>query len=976
MDKRYEAYCLADPLFYDHPASSEDLSPAFEHTRRTAPAGWAATASGDWWQLMPADRKLPAQGWKIHVSATPGTAIGVLDALWDYCLSAGLAFKFVRSPGLLFLRNSKYAERGSSGKFATLYPADEAELERTLKQLDDLLAGSPGPYVLSDLRYGAGPLYVRYGGFAPRRCRDDATGESVPAFEDPRTGRLVPDVRGPVFAPPPWVKVPDFLAPHVEARRAASVADLPYRIEQALHFSNGGGVYQGTDTRTGRKVVLKEARPHAGLLGDGRDAVVRLEAERDALRLAAGSGAGPEVLDWFELGEHRFLVLEFVEGRTLNTLFSEKYPLIGHDRDPAAVREYTAWALEIQAKVERAIAVLHERGVVFNDLHLFNIMVRPDDSVTLIDFEVAAPVAQAGRQILAARAFQAPRELSGIPVDEYTLACLRLTLFLPMTGLLPLDRTRATALADAIRGEFPDVPSEFLDEAVLRITAAGQGRLRIPASTLSRELDAPLTRGDWEPLRSSLAESIAACATLERTDRLFPGDIRQFAHPGAGLGVAHGTAGVLYALHTTGLPVPDEFEHWLLRRTDTPPADTRLGFYDGAHGIAYVLDLLGHQDAAHRLIGMALDERWQRLGPDLAEGLAGIGLNLLHFADRTGDAALYGAAVEAGRLAVELLAQEDAARAGARAGGGAAGVRAAISGGVGGRAGLLRGASGPALLFLHLHERTGDDDWLARARTALRMDLECCTASERDGSLRVSEGWRALPYLAEGSAGIGMVLRRYLAHREDEELRTAAAAIRRASLSRFYAQSGLFAGRAGLVLALADADIWPADTVTAGPPDAASVPSSGSVSVSGSALGAGRVVAGVGAGPGLPPRRGTVPGPATYPAARTRPPQPSGPSAAVPRGGEDALDQMRRLAWHAVGYRGALAFPGDQLHRLSTDLATGSAGVLLALGAVLGESPAHLPFLGPPPARRGSTAAPATTPTTSGAAAPGRHAAP
>jgi len=44
--------------------------------------------------------------------------------------------------------------------------------------------------------------------------------------------------------------------------------------------------------------------------------------------------------------------------------------------------------------------------------------------------------------------------------------------------------------------------------------------------------------------------------------------------------------------------------------------------------------------------------------------------------------------------------------------------------------------------------------------------------------------------------------------------------------------------------------------------------------------------------------------------------------------------------------------------------------VLLALGAVLGETPAHLPFLGPPAARRGSTAA--ITPTTSDAAGPAR----
>ena len=55
------------------------------------------------------------------------------------------------------------------------------------------------------------------------------------------------------------------------------MGDLPYRIEKALHFSNGGGVYAGTDTRDGRRVVLKEARPHAGLAADGQSRLSPLE---------------------------------------------------------------------------------------------------------------------------------------------------------------------------------------------------------------------------------------------------------------------------------------------------------------------------------------------------------------------------------------------------------------------------------------------------------------------------------------------------------------------------------------------------------------------------------------------------------------------------------------------------------------------------------------------------------------------------
>ncbi len=47
-------------------------------------------------------------------------------------------------------------------------------------------------------------------------------------------------------------------------------------------------------------------------------------------------------------------------------------------------------------------------------------------------------------------------------------------------------------------------------------------------------------------------------------------------------------------------------------------------------------------------------------------------------------------------------------------------------------------------------------------------------------------------------------------------------------------------------------------------------------------------------------------------------------------------------------YQGHLAFPGHQMMRLSMDLATGTAGCLLALGAALGgDRPAQLPFLPP-----------------------------
>jgi hypothetical protein len=58
-----------------------------------------------------------------------------------------------------------------------------------------------------------------------------------------------------------------------------------------------------------------------------------------------------------------------------------------------------------------------------------------------------------------------------------------------------------------------------------------------------------------------------------------------------------------------------------------------------------------------------------------------------------------------------------------------------------------------------------------------------------------------------------------------------------------------------------------------------------------------------------------------------------------------ALDQhLQHLTLHAVPFEGHVAFPGTQLMRLSMDVATGNAGVLLALSSAM-EGVPLLPFL-------------------------------
>ncbi|MEK8104109.1 class III lanthionine synthetase LanKC [Micromonospora sp. M12] len=519
------------------------------------------------------------------------------------------------------MRNSKYAARAASGKFITVYPRDDAELELACKELDELLTGESGPYILSDLRYGTGPVHVRYGGFAARYCHSP-DGQVVPAIED-ESGTLVPDRREPVFHVPSWVTLPDFLGPHLAARSGTSTDQVPYRIERVIHFSNGGGLYVGRDLRTDTEVVLKEARPHAGLDADGTDAVARLAREAEALRQLADLPQVPRVHDEFVLGEHRFLALEFIEGRPLNKVLVDRYPLIDADATDADRAAYARWARQTYEQVESVVAAIHERGLVYGDLHLFNIMIRPDDRVALVDFEVAAPIAGHRRPGLRNQGFAAPRDRTGPAVDRYALACLRLALFLPLTQLVRLAPAKVAHLADVIAANFP-VPRSFLDPAVEEISGAAR---------LTPNPRPALGADDWPATRDRLTTAILASATPDRNDRLFPGDIEQFRS--GGLNLAHGRREC--CTRSPGAARAVARARGLAGAAgDSAPSGTRCGFYDGLHGVAYALDHLGRRQDALDVVDICLREPLDGLDHSLASGLSGIALNLAELATRTG----------------------------------------------------------------------------------------------------------------------------------------------------------------------------------------------------------------------------------------------------------------------------------------------------------------------------------------------------
>src|SRR5574340_1272753 len=159
-----------------------------------------------------------------------------------------------------------------------------------------------------------------------------------------------------------------------------------YHVEGELGSGGMGVVYQATDTRLHRSVAIKML--HDSFVRDG-ERVARFE--REARVLASLNHANIAAIHGLEeVDGTRFLVMEFVPGKTLAELIGEK---------SLKLKE----ALEICRQVAEALEAAHEKGIVHRDLKPANIKVTPEGKVKVLDFglaKAAESVAPAGTETL------------------------------------------------------------------------------------------------------------------------------------------------------------------------------------------------------------------------------------------------------------------------------------------------------------------------------------------------------------------------------------------------------------------------------------------------------------------------------------------------------------------------------------------------------------------------------------------------
>ncbi|GGN32650.1 serine/threonine protein kinase [Streptomyces kronopolitis] len=736
------------------------------------PVDWRNTVSGIWRQWHPGGgADIEAQGWKVHISARADRARHVLDIAAPLCAEHGVVFKHLATPLDFVVMHHKHASRRQAGKFIAAYPGDPRTALCLMRDLKEALAGEEGPYVLTDRAFeGSACVYYRYGAFTSQgRVRPDGSfsGTVIDAHGD-----TVEDERGIGCGLPPGITDPFQEPVASRAPRAGEVSVGGCTIERVVRFSNSGGTYQGVQQSTGRRVFLKEARPHVGLVSTESDARQRLHSEFQALTAlhALHPGLCPEPLDYFTEGGHDFLVTEFVDGESLHAWTVRNNPIVNSTATAAEFERYFAACEKLIDALRDDLRRLHAAGHAFIDLGPDNVLVQEGGVPRLVDFETVGPVGRLPALIGAAGFFDPDlARTRPLAQDEHALSSVALYLLAP----IQVTADRNPAVLGHLRALLERVspPPKALWDQVLRRSAPLLVSPPTPAVSPERPASAPAPQ--LHALRDDLVRGILSAADPENGGTLFPTVPEGFATNT--LAIRHGSAGVLYALQRSGVEVPDAILARFTRdavasRTVLPP-----GLFSGTAGLSWVLADAGRLDEAAALLRLAVDHPVLRDCPDFAHGRAGVAMACLRLHAATRECRY-------AEWAAELLAPSRDETPGDLA-----------------TTGLATGPAGVAMALYYLYRLTGDEPARVRGRRLLARDLGRGTYDHGGLLFPVSATDRRLmPYLWSGSAGIGMVVERYRSLGDDEELCDAAAGIRTAASCLFTRAGGLFQGLAGL----------------------------------------------------------------------------------------------------------------------------------------------------------------------------------
>ncbi|ETZ87136.1 putative serine/threonine-protein kinase pknA [Mycobacteroides abscessus MAB_030201_1075] len=179
-----------------------------------------------------------------------------------------------------------------------------------------------------------------------------------------------------------------------------------YRLQRLIATGGMGQVWEGTDSRLGRKVAVKVLKAE---FSSDPEFIERFRAEARTVAMLNHPGIA-SVYDYGETdidseGRTAYLVMELIHGEPLNSVLKRTGRL--------SLRH----SLDMLEQTGRALQVAHAAGLVHRDVKPGNILITPTGQVKLTDFGIAkavdaAPVTQTG-MVMGTAQYIAPEQALG-----------------------------------------------------------------------------------------------------------------------------------------------------------------------------------------------------------------------------------------------------------------------------------------------------------------------------------------------------------------------------------------------------------------------------------------------------------------------------------------------------------------------------------------------------------------------------------
>ncbi|CAN5758760.1 hypothetical protein BH11BAC4_BH11BAC4_01650 [soil metagenome] len=294
-----------------------------------------------------------------------------------------------------------------------------------------------------------------------------------------------------------------------------------YEINAHLGQGGMGNVYRGTDTMLGREVALKMLHPQLTMQSQFLE---RFKKEARVLAQLLHPNIAV-IYNFIEQGGNHFMVMEYVEGTSLDELLKMYTQL------PAA------FVVPVFIQALEGLQHAHRKNIFHRDIKPSNLMITADGTLKLMDFGIAKVAGEQKmtqvNKIVGTIEFMAPELIEGkdasIASDVYSMGA---TLYELVSGKLPFEADtdfnlmqailkKKAITPDKLNASVPKKLSEIIQKAMDKTPAHRYPDARsfqqalITAFPVYREIDMNLLRRP-----SPVPYASAGAATKLNSDKM------------------------------------------------------------------------------------------------------------------------------------------------------------------------------------------------------------------------------------------------------------------------------------------------------------------------------------------------------------------------------------------------------------------------------------------------------------------------